>query len=179
MHYFACLVSSPPTLLSLSYVRAYGSSPGRTAPVYLWSCLYLLTVSGNQGNWSQSLLWWQQWKRLCPSPSAHMNTSLCQPPPCSAHVMPVTWLPGKQLSNHNQTFIFNRFKSTTWLLRRARHWEVPLWSFTMCLWHFKKHKSFLQSTTLTWLITFLSQNEKDYSFDWFLNSITMPHRGYR
>lgn len=28
-------------------------------------CLYLLTVSGNQGNWSQSLLWCQEWNTCC------------------------------------------------------------------------------------------------------------------
>lgn len=34
------------------------------------------------------------------------HTSLCQPPPRSAHVMPVTWLPGKQLSKSQSDFYF-------------------------------------------------------------------------
>lgn len=96
------------------------------------SCLYLLTVSGNQGNWSQSLLWCQEWNTCCVRVCAcgswtHTHTHK----PFATLLLPhLMWCQshGFQTSssvNQNQTFIFNCFKSSTWSLWLAELIEVP------------------------------------------------------
>lgn len=115
LSFSVCLITSHP---SLSCVRAYGSAPGRAAPIYLWSCLYLLSVSGNQKNWSQSLLWWQQWK-MC-GVQAHRHTIRHTNLQSASLLLMWCQSHGFQASssvNHNQTLVFNRFKSSTCLLR--------------------------------------------------------------
>lgn len=69
---------------------------------------YLLTVSRDQGDWSQSSLCRQFALCVCACfPRAPPPT-----PSTSPHVMPVTWFPGTQSSKSESDFIFNHSKST-------------------------------------------------------------------
>lgn len=90
------------------------------------SCLYLLTVSGNQGNWSQSLLWCQEWNTHCAYGRWDTYTLI------ATLLLPLLmWCQshGFQASssvNQNHSFIFNCFKSSNWPVWLAEWLEVPV-----------------------------------------------------